>query len=194
MEEGAKLELRRQVFHIALGSAIMILVFHGLLNLKMLMIVFFVGLAIAMVSLRSRIPCICWFLDKFERQNVFPGKGALFFILGCIMVLVLFDTSIALASIAVLTFGDSLGPLIGLYHKRRGKRFNGRLVEGFIVAFVVSFLAAAFFVPMWVGVVGSFVALTFEFFEIKLKGRSVDDNLFVPLIAGSVMYFVMFVL
>ncbi len=190
MENG--LELRRQLFHLCLGVVILALILLGFLNVKVLLVVFFVGLSLSILSLKCTVPFICWFLDRFERKDSFPGKGALFFFLGCILVLILFPKDVALASIAVLTFGDSISPLVGIYFGKRKSRLNGkRFVEGFVVAFFVSFAAALFFVPLLAAFFGSFFALAFEFLEFNFRGYSVDDNLLIPLISGAVMFLVM---
>lgn len=186
------LELRRQVFHLCLGVVILILLLLNVLNVKILFVVFIIGLVIALLSLKCKIPFICWCLEKFERKRAFPGKGALFFFLGCILVLLLFPRNVAIASIAILTFGDSIGPMVGIYFGKTKSKFNGkRFVEGFVVGFVVASAAASFFVPFLAAVLGSFFAMLFEFLEVKFGAYSIDDNLFVPLIAGAVIQLIM---
>lgn len=183
------LEVRRQLFHLFLGITILVLLFFGFVGVKFLVVVFFIGLILSLLSLKFRIPLVSWFLVRFERPGVFPGKGALFFFLGSILVLFLFPKNVALASIAILTFGDSLAPVAGIYLGRVRSRLNGRrFVEGFVIGFVFAVAAAAFFVPLIPALLGSFAALGFEFLELKFNGFSVDDNLMVPLIAGAVIY------
>ncbi|MFH1332036.1 MAG: phosphatase PAP2 family protein, partial [archaeon] len=186
------LEFRRQVFHLCLGIVILALLFFGVIDVAVLIVVFLVGLVFALLSLKFRIPFVDWFLERFERKDTFPGKGALFFFLGSILSLLIFPWYVALASIAILTFGDSIAPLVGVYFGRNKSKLNGRkFVEGFVVGFFVAFAAASFFVPLVAALIGSFFGMLFEFLEIKFKGYPVDDNLFVPLISGAVIYFVM---
>ncbi len=183
------LEVRRQLFHIFLGTAILILLVLNILTVKILFIIFLSGLLLALLSLRFAIPFVSWFLDKFERRSVFPGKGALFFFLGSILSLSLFPRDVALASIAVLTFGDSFAPLFGIYFGRIRTRFNGRrYLEGFIIGFLAALAASYFFVPLIPALLGSFVAMAFEFLEVRFRGYSIDDNIFIPLISGAVIY------
>lgn len=139
------LELRRQIFHICLGVTILALLLLNILNVKILFIVVLVGLVLSLLSFKCKVPFVCWCLERFERKGEFPGKGALFFFLGCILVLLLFSKPVALASIAILTFGDSIAPLVGIYFGRTKSRFNGkRFVEGFVVGFIVASVAASF--------------------------------------------------
>lgn len=188
--EKNSLEVRRQVFHLCLGVSVLVLLYLNLLTIKTFFLVFLFGLFLSLLSLRYDIPFISWFLGRFERDAVFPGKGVLFFFLGCIISLLLFPKGIALASISVLTFGDSISPLVGFYFGRYRSKLNGsRFVEGFVAGFIVSSVVASFFVPVLPALLGSFVALFFEFLEVKFRGFSVDDNLFIPLVSGAVMYF-----
>lgn len=190
--EKNSLEVRRQVFHLCLGIAILVLLSFNLLTVKILFAVFLSGLFLSLLSLRYNLPLVCWFLDRFERDAVFPGKGVLFFFLGSILSLLLFSKSIALASISVLTFGDSISPLVGFYFGRLRSRLNGsRFIEGFVAGFVISSSFAYLFVPFFPAILGSFVALFFEFLEVKFRGYSVDDNILIPLVSGSMMYLVM---
>jgi len=189
--ENRSLEFRRQIFHLFLGITILALLILQILTVKVLLVVFLVGLSLSLLSLKCRIPFICWFLDRFERRDSFPGKGALFFFVGSMLALVLFPRNVALASIAILTFGDSIAPLVGIYFGRFKSRINGRrYLEGFAAGFVISCVAASIFVPVIPAVVGSFFALSFEFLEFRFRGFSIDDNLFIPLISGAVIYFI----
>ncbi len=189
------LEVRRQLFHLFLGITILVLLVLNVLTVKILFIVFILGLFLALLSLKYAIPFVCWFLDKFERKDVFPGKGALFFFLGSLLALSLFPRGIALASIAILTFGDSFAPLFGIYFGRIRTRLNGkRYVEGFVFGFFAAFAAAYFFVPLVPALLGSFIAMSFEFLEVRFRGYSIDDNIFIPLVSGAVIYSAIFLL
>ncbi len=186
------LEFRRQLFHLCLGLVILSLLLLGIVDVIILIVVFLIGLVIALLSLKFKIPFVEWFLERFERRGVFPGKGALFFFLGCILSLVVFPWYVALASIAILTFGDSVAPLFGIHFGRSNTKLNSKkFLEGFAVGFFVAFVAASFFVPLVAALLGSFFGMLFEFLEVRFKGYSIDDNIFVPLISGAVIYFVM---
>ena len=90
-------ELRRQIFHIFLGTSIVLLLFFEIFNAKILFMLLLVCSLLSFMSKEAKIPGINWFLKKFEREEVlkkFPGRGAIFFIVGCLLVVKLFDRDI----------------------------------------------------------------------------------------------------
>jgi dolichol kinase len=117
----------------------------------------------------------------------------IFFFAGVLLVIKLFPKDIALASIMVLTFGDSISHLVGERFGRIKNIFNGRsrkLFEGTIAGTLAGFFAAVFFVPVPEAFLGSAVAMIAEVIQIDLNHYPLDDNLFVPLAAGTVMFLV----
>ena len=49
---------------------------------------------------------------------------------------------------------------------------------------------ACFFVSPLVAFAGAFVAMFIESVEVAMAGETIDDNLLIPLVAGTVMYFI----
>jgi dolichol kinase len=69
--------------------------------------------------------------------------------------------------------------------------FNGKsrkLFEGTIAGTAAGIVGAVVFVPLSAAVVGSFLAMVAEVVEFDLNGKPLDDNLIVPLVAGTTMY------
>ena len=63
-------------------------------------------------------------------------------------------------------------------------------MEGTIAGTISGFLAALLFVPFTPAFLGSFAAMVAEVVQIDLNQSQIDDNLIVPLVAGTVMYLV----
>jgi dolichol kinase len=183
-----KLELRRQIFHMLFGIALVLLLQAGMISYLHLVILLLIGLAIALISLRIRIPIISWFLEIFERKGVsLPGQGALTYLIGSLIALYLLPPHVAYASILVLALGDSVGSLAG----RRG-RFKfplnaARNIEGIIAGTAAAAIAASFFVPVIAAIAGAFVSMLVESIQITLAGKVVDDNIYMPILAGAVI-------
>jgi len=141
-----RFELRRQVFHICLGLAIIILLINNILNSLILFIILIAGILISILSKKFKIPIVYSFLKIFERKDAlktFPGKGAISFLMGCLLVLQLFERDIALASIMILTFGDSVSHLFGLHFGRKKHPLNClKSIEGNITGAITGFLGA----------------------------------------------------
>ncbi|MBU2590123.1 MAG: hypothetical protein KKA65_00040 [Nanoarchaeota archaeon] len=182
-----KQELKRQLFHLGLGIVIVLLFYFNLLTELELFIILVIGGVLAVLASKWKVPGINWFLKKFEREKVrFPGEGAIFYVLGCFLVLGLFPRDIAFASIMVLAVGDSFATLVG---SSLGKRkIKNKTLEGSLSGLITGFFAAMIFVSAAMAFSGTLVAMIFEAVELKLFGKTVDDNLFIPIIAAIIMY------
>ncbi len=65
-------------------------------------------------------------------------------------------------------------------------------IEGILIGTLIAAFGASLFVPILKAALGSFVAIGIESLDLKFNGRNIDDNLFIPLIAGIVIYFMWF--
>ncbi len=195
----SKRELRRQVMHILVGVITAALVYFEILRPFTVFLLLIVGVLISFLSKRVRIPLVAQFLDVFEREEqrfTFPGRGVIFFFIGVLLVLRLFPRDIALAAILVLALGDSISHIIGGQFGQTKNIFNGdsrKLLEGNIVGALVGFVGALIFVPLPEAFFGSCVAMAAEMMQFDLNQRQVDDNIIVPLVAGTTMLLVRYV-
>ena len=190
--EKKKFEIRRKIFHIFLGTIIVLLLMFDIFNSWSLFLIIIIGCILSLVSTQIKIPGIYWFIKKFEREDIidrFPGKGILFFFIGCLLVLRLFDKNIALASIMILALGDSVSSLIG---QNFGKHFinSTKTIEGVIVGVIAASWMASFFVSIPQAFFGSLVAMAVEAVELKIGESNVDDNIIIPIVAGTVMFLI----
>jgi dolichol kinase len=138
-------------------------------------------------------------ISKFERDEVrIPYMGAFWFYLSCGAVILFFPANIALASCAMLAFGDSLSTIIGT---RLGKHriFGRKSVEGSVTFFAASFFISLFFVGPVLSFLGAVVA-TFseilpdtEYFRKYKERELINDNLTIPVITGIAMILFTFV-
>lgn len=110
--------------------------------------------------------------------------GHIFFALGAISVIALFDKEIAYSAILMTTFGDMAAALIGkFYGKRRvfKKAFNNdKSIEGSVSEFIIDFLIAFLIIgnPI-VSFVMAFIATLTE-----TAVNKIDDNLMIPIFSG----------
>ncbi len=185
MNTHQKKELPRQLFHIILGLTLVILLWLDLIGAWTLFIILIVGIGVSLLALRYKIPGVDWFLQTFERENTHPGKGAICFFIGTLLAIKLFPKDIALASIMILTLGDSISHYIGQFHGRTKHPFTEKkYLEGHIAGTIVGFLGALFFLPIHEASIAAFMAMIGEALEIELNHQIIDDNISVPLIAG----------
>ena len=182
-----KQELIRQLMHILFGLLLVILFSAGLINAWILFYILIASIILSFLSIKYNIPVVSWFLKNFERQNTrLPGEGFVFFLVGSLLAIKLFSQDIALASILILSFGDGISHLIGEGIGKRKILFNkSKNIEGLVFGVIAGTLAALFFVSFLEAFVASLAAMLVEAVEIKIRENHIDDNLFVPLVAGT---------
>jgi len=186
-------ENQRQVFHILLGIAFIVLIYFDVLTAFRIFVLLIFGIIISLLSKKYKISIVWQLLRKFERPSVmkkFPGKGTIFFFVGVLLVLRLFEKDIALASIIILTFGDSVSHIIGMKFGRIKHPFNGngkKKLEGTVAGTIVAFLGALIFVHPLLAFLGALTGMGAEALQLQLNNNEVDDNIIVPLVAGTVM-------
>ena len=187
-------ELYRQLVHIAIGLATLLLYYYEIFTPLMVFLIIIAGLLASIICKRVRLPLFSFFLDHFEREEqrkTFPGKGMIFFFIGVLLVMKLFEKDIALAAIMILTLGDSISHILGEHFGQIRNIFNGKskkLLEGTIAGTLAGFLGALFFVPASQAFLGSAAAMIAEVIKIDFNERTLDDNLIVPLVAGTVIF------
>lgn len=187
-------ELHRKAFHIGVGIIILISYYFDIISPLSMFLMIIVGILTSLISKHSEIPIIHHFLNKFERDNQrhkFPGRGMIFFFIGSLLVMKLFDKDIALASIAILTFGDSLSHIVGEKYGEIKNIFNDKskkLFEGTLAGIFAGFLASLLFVAWSEAFLASLGAMIAEVIQIDLNQNTLDDNIIVPLVAGTIIH------
>lgn len=185
-------EFKRQLVHILLGLLVIFLALKDRnLTLWILLALILFGVLLSLLHLKFRFKTAEFLLKGFEREKYrerFPFKGALFFLTGCLLVLKIFSFDIALASIAILTFSDSVSHIIGLYGRRSNPLNTAKNIEGAVSGFVAGTIAGAFFVPLLLALAASAASMFAEALSFKLQGEDVDDNVIIPLVAGTVIF------
>lgn len=189
----SKLEIKRQIFHLIAGILIIALIYFDILNVFITGILLAVCIFISLIGKIYKIPLLYRLVRQVDRPGDFkklPGKGGILFLTGVFLVLLLFEKDIALASIAILAVGDSLGPLIGQYGSVKHPINKKKYLEGVVGGGFLAFLAAMLFVaPLEAGLAAVF-AMIVEGIDIKLGVDPIDDNITMPLVAGAVMWII----
>ncbi|MEM3476394.1 MAG: hypothetical protein QXL69_03880 [Candidatus Bathyarchaeia archaeon] len=109
----------------------------------------------------------------------------IYYAIGIVLSLILFPSNIGNSAIAILTIGDSLAGLIGSKLGKTPIPYNkNKTIEGSLIGFSTAFLAASLFSPLESALIGAFAGAL-----IESCGNSIEDNLFIPLVSGSTMWF-----
>ena len=193
-----ELELKRQIFHIVCGIILVILVKYDVLDFLRIIIFLIIGLVLSILSKKVKMPVINWFLTNFDREKdkkTIPGKGAIMYLVGLLIVYGLFITqpdgkNIVMASMMILALGDA-APLFVRHIARIKHPFNDKkFLEGAALGAMLGFLGAVIFVEPIAALIASFFAMFAEGIEIRLGLAEVDDNITIPVVAAVVILLV----
>lgn len=181
------------MFHLLLGVAIVALLMFGIIDRNVILTTAVIGVVLSFIAEKRKIPILHYFLQKFERKkelHEFPGKGVIFYFIGAYISLLFFPKEIAMASIMVLAFGDSVSHVFGLHFGKTKFLSETKMLEGTIAGFIAGFLGALVFVSPFEAFFASLAAMTAEAIEIKIKAEQIDDNVIVPLVAGATIWII----
>ena len=120
-------------------------------------------------------------LRLHEREGKYTGATWLF--IGSTLTIAIFPKEIAVISLIYLSIGDAVASLVG---RKYGKmKFYDKTIEGSLAGLFVCLLSGYLVqlsLPLVVVFSGAFAAMFIESLPI-----SIDDNLSVPLFAGTIM-------
>ena len=182
-----KKELKRKGIHLLSIFFIIIFVLISFnygksiaLFVLVVLLIFFIEIDYVRVELGKKIPIFWRFFRKKEKDR---HGGQVFFLIGAIISLAVFDFDIALVAILMTTFGDMAAALIG---KRFGRIWitKKKALEGILVEFVVDVAIALIILgsSSLKLVVVLIMAITATFVESVVE--KLDDNLLIPLFSG----------
>lgn len=178
-------EFGRKCIHILFGLFLIFLLtfLERELFLYFLFFVFIVSLSVANIKLIGRkVPIVDFFLELFERKNVIPTLGTLWYINGILLsTLLLYDADEIIAVLIVLALGDGFSNMFGRFGKWKIPYNVNKTVEGSSIFFIFSLLAYLF--------IGE-LAIPFALLMTLVESLplSLDDNLVIPLVASIFFY------
>lgn len=125
---------------------------------------------------------------KVLRENEHSGlTGGATVMIAQVMMIALFPKPIAIASLLTLSIGDSAAALVGLSVGRH-KIYQSKTWEGTAAFLLSATLVAALVpgIPLFAAALAATGAGVIEIFLIHL-----DDNLFIPLVSGIILVFLL---
>ncbi|HBB03052.1 MAG: phosphatidate cytidylyltransferase [Candidatus Peregrinibacteria bacterium GW2011_GWF2_38_29] len=185
------LEVRRQILHFAVGFLIAGMVFYNFLDWKIFTAILAFGIGFSLFLKYVKIPIFHAFHCMFDREcdiKKFPGRGLIFMFAGSFAAYMLFPKNIAIASILTLAIGDSLTNIFGKYCGKIVSPFDkSKNIEGTIIAFFITALGIIKFVSFQQAIVATLLAMLIEMVPIRVWKIKIDDNLLIPIVAGTIM-------
>ena len=191
------LELRRKLVHatgvfIALFVREAYLFFGGwLIPGGILLLSILLGYGVSRLHIRgAQLPVLTRLINMAEREKdkAFPGRGALRFLTGALLSLIVFrnNPDIVAAAIIVLALGDAASTLVGISFGRHRIFYNKKKsFEGSIAGVAAAFLGVVALTP-FSPLTAMAASLTGMLVESLPLG--IDDNLTVPPAAGLAIW------
>ncbi len=175
------------VFFVILINHDNLFIQENLIFLFLILLILAITLSIICKYLKPKpIMFLLRLFDKPRDFERFPGRGAIYYLTGVMISLLLFDKNTASASILILAFGDPAAHFIGRYYGKTKIIINKKkLLEGTLGGTFFATLAAAFFVPWPVAFFGAAFGMMAE--AVELEVLNLDDNFFIPFVSGLVI-------
>ncbi|MDD1676480.1 MAG: phosphatidate cytidylyltransferase [Methanomicrobiales archaeon] len=170
-------EVARKVVHLVfgLGIAVLILFLPRDIVLGIIAVAVLSGCILSDALSRGfYVPLVSELVDRLERRNVVPGKGALYFATSALVSLIFFPTPVVVPAIVTLAVLDSIATLAGLHFGKR-RVWGKKTLEGSVSGTVAAFAALILVLPLYHAVVVAMAAGILELFT------PVDDNLIIPI-------------
>ncbi len=185
-DDGKKMiSIRKEIFRkiIHLTSVLIVVSYYYFgkqttLYLLAVVLIIFIESEYLRIEWNWTFPLIYDSIRKKERHRM---AGHIFFIMGAIISISIFDMDIAIAAILMTTFGDSAAAIIGRRYGRTWiPHIKSKSLEGCLAELFVNLLIGYLFLDnIIVLLVMAFTATIVETLIEKL-----DDNLLIPVFSG----------
>ena len=140
----------------------------------------FISIEFFRITQHKKIP-ILHVLWRPKEENTLGGQ--VYYILGMILALAIFDFQIALAVILMTVFGDMAAAIFGIaFGKHWMKGLKDTAWEGVIAEFVVNLIIGYLIIGNWIIIIPMAAMATF----VETIFPHVDDNLAIPVFAGFI--------
>ncbi len=174
-------ELLRKSVHI---TSVLIVVAHFILGERPVLAFLLAYLVCTLImeelrlSYGTRIPLFDLLLRKSEKKVI---GGYVYFVIGALIALSVFDQNIAYAAILMTTFGDTSAALVGRLFGKTELPGGGKSLEGTLAELIVDIIIGYIFISALPVVL--FMAMIATAAEVFFK--KVDDNMAIPVFAGA---------
>ncbi|MFA4860515.1 diacylglycerol/polyprenol kinase family protein [Methanoregula sp.] len=169
-------EVFRKLVHILFGLAIavMVLLVDRTVAISVLVLGLFFGVILVdLIHRGCHIPIFSALVAYADRGDCLPGKGALYFAVGALTIVILFPVQAAVPALVTVAVLDGVATMVGVRYGQH-RIANGKSLEGSAAAILITalFLFPFLTIP---GVV--IVAVLAGLIELL---SPIDDNLVIP--------------
>lgn len=185
-------ELRRKLIHITgLSVPIGIMAFGKIYTAAMIAVALCVALFIEAGRLSGRIR-----LPEVRENEKGKVAGYIYYIIGSLITVVLFQPMIAITSMLMLSLGDAISGIAGSVLENSDVRSRGRrsikpfpiVTSMFLACLLIGYFSSSVTgLPFEVYLAGAVGATIADSVAIIIRNRGLNDNLTIPLFSGALM-------
>lgn len=186
-------EIRRKLIHLTgLSVPVGILIFGRIYTAIMIAIALVVALALEAGRLKGRIR-----LPEVRDHEQEKVAGYIYYIIGSLITVVVFQPMIAVTAMLMLSLGDAASGLVGSVLENsnvRGHNERWRIkpfpivTAMFLTCLAIGYLSSAITnLPFQVYLAGAVGATIADSIALVFYNRGLDDNLTIPIFAGTMM-------
>lgn len=192
-------EIRRKLIHLTgLSVPLGILIFGKIYTAVMIAVALIVALALEAGRLKGRIR-----LPEVRDHEEEKVAGYIYYIFGSLITVVVFQPMIAVTAMLMLSLGDAVSGLAGSVLENanvRGCNERWRIkpfpivTAMFLACLAIGYLSSAITnLPFQVYLAGAVGATIADSIALVFCNRGLDDNLTIPIFAGTLMSLVVLV-
>ena len=192
-------EIRRKLIHLTgLSVPLGILIFGKIYTAIMIAIALVMALVLEAGRLKGRIR-----LPEVRDHEQEKVAGYIYYIIGSLITVVVFQPMIAVTAMLMLSLGDAASGLVGSVLENsnvRGCNERWRIkpfpivTAMFLTCLAIGYLSSAITnLPFQVYLAGAVGATIADSIALVFYNRGLDDNLTIPIFAGSMMSLVVLV-
>lgn len=185
-------ELRRKLIHITgLSVPIGIMAFGRIYTAAMIAVALSVAVILEAGRLSGRIK-----LPEVRESEKSKVAGYIYYIVGSLITVVLFQPMIALTSMLMLSLGDAVSGIAGSVLENSDVRSRGQrcikpfpiVTSMFLACLIIGYLSSRITgLPFEVYLAGAIGATIADSVALFIRNRGLDDNLTIPIFAGALM-------
>ncbi len=186
-------EIRRKLIHLTgLSVPLGILIFGKIYTAIMIAIALVVALVLEAGRLKGRIR-----LPEVRDHEQEKVAGYIYYIIGSLITVIVFQPMIAVTAMLMLSLGDAASGLVGSVLENsnvRGCNERWRIkpfpivTAMFLTCLAIGYLSSAITnLPFQVYLAGAVGATMADSIALVFYNRGLDDNLTIPIFAGSLM-------
>jgi dolichol kinase len=185
-------EVKRKLIHITgLSVPVGIIEFGKIFTASMIAIALVIALALEIGRLKGRIA-----LPEVRAHEQNKVAGYIYYIIGSLATVILFQPMIALTSMLMLSLGDAISGITGSVLENSNVRSYGKrsvkpfpiVTSMFFACLVIGYLSSTITgLPFEIYLAGAIGATIADSVALYIRNRGLDDNLTIPLFAGLLM-------